>query len=174
MKLNYGRIVTLPLLLLNFAMFIIVLGLSGHFLNDAIGGSAGGNAATTFFITFALVAGVVGCASVIAGLYHLKVWKSETLAATNAVTWVSWVLVLLAMGLAWKEIHIGGRSTKHRVLEAFVIILSFTQLLYLMLLHLGVFGATKYGPSYGEPVVASDVKVTTPATTASPAAASAV
>lgn len=50
--------------------------------------------------------------------------------------------------LACKEISIGGhRGWRLRVLEAFIIILGFTQLLYVMLLHMGLF-SSRYGPGY--------------------------
>lgn len=50
--------------------------------------------------------------------------------------------------LACKEIHLGGhRGWRLRVVEAFIIILTFSQLLYLMLLHAGMF-SSRYGPGY--------------------------
>lgn len=50
--------------------------------------------------------------------------------------------------LACKEINIGGhRGWRLKVLEALIIILGFTQLLYLLLLHAGVFSSS-YGPGY--------------------------
>jgi hypothetical protein len=50
--------------------------------------------------------------------------------------------------LAAKEIHVGGpRSKKLKTLEAFSIILSFFQLLYLLSLHSGILGS-EYGPTY--------------------------
>ncbi|KAK9139055.1 hypothetical protein Scep_008736 [Stephania cephalantha] len=51
-------------------------------------------------------------------------------------------------GLACKEINVGGyRGWRLRVLEALIIILAFTQTLYLLLIHAGVF-SSKYGPAY--------------------------
>lgn len=56
--------------------------------------------------------------------------------------------MLLVNRLACKEINMGGyRGWRLKVLEAFVIILMFTQLLYLLMLHAGVF-SSKYGPGY--------------------------
>lgn len=50
--------------------------------------------------------------------------------------------------LACKEINIGGwRGWRLRVLEGFVIVLAFTQLLYVLLLHAGFFSSS-YGPGY--------------------------
>lgn len=50
--------------------------------------------------------------------------------------------------LAWKEINVGGyRGWRLRVLEAFVIIVTITQLLYVLALHAGHF-SSRYGPGY--------------------------
>ncbi|MCD9642478.1 hypothetical protein HAX54_029316 [Datura stramonium] len=52
--------------------------------------------------------------------------------------------------LACKEINIGGwRGWRLRVLEGFTIVLAFTQLLYVLLLHAGMF-SSRYGPGYRE------------------------
>nr|CAB3456414.1 unnamed protein product [Digitaria exilis] len=66
-----------------------------------------------------------------------------TLAANAASSLIAWAITALAFGLACKEIHIGGhRGWRLRVLEAFVIILAFTQLLYVLMLHAGLFGGS--------------------------------
>lgn len=50
--------------------------------------------------------------------------------------------------LAWKEIVLGGhRGWRLRIVEAFVIILGFTELLYVMLVHAGLY-SSRYGPGY--------------------------
>lgn len=50
--------------------------------------------------------------------------------------------------LACKQIHLGGhRGWRLRVVEAFIIILTFTQLLYLILIHAGLY-SSRYGPGY--------------------------
>jgi hypothetical protein len=50
--------------------------------------------------------------------------------------------------LACKEIHVGGhRGWRLKVVEAFIIILTFTQLLYVLLLHAGII-SSKYGPGH--------------------------
>lgn len=50
--------------------------------------------------------------------------------------------------MACKEINVGGhRGWRLRVVEAFAIILGFTQLLYVLLLHAGMF-SSRYGPGY--------------------------
>ncbi|GJW73401.1 histone-lysine N-methyltransferase family member SUVH9-like protein [Tanacetum coccineum] len=50
--------------------------------------------------------------------------------------------------LACKEINVGGhRGWRLRIVEAFIIILAFTELLYVMLVHAGLYNS-RYGPGY--------------------------
>ncbi|CAI0452013.1 unnamed protein product [Linum tenue] len=104
------------LLVLNFCMYAVVLGIGGWAMNRAIdhGFLIGpgfelpahfspiyfpmGNAATGFFVTFALIAGVVGAASVISGLNHIRAWNSDSLPAAASAGTIAWTLTLLAMG----------------------------------------------------------------------------
>ncbi|CAN1150212.1 Membrane protein PM19L [Linum perenne] len=141
------------LLVLNFCMYVIVLGIGGWAMNIAIDHGfiigAGfelpahfspiyfpmGNAATGFFVTFALIAGVVGAASVISGLNHIRAWHSDSLPSAAAAGTIAWTLTLLAMGFACKEIQLEGRNARLRTMEAFLIILSATQLLYIAAIH---------------------------------------
>jgi len=57
-----------------------------------------GNAATGFFIMFALIAGVAGAASVISGISHLQSWTTTSLPAAVSAATIAWSLTLLAMG----------------------------------------------------------------------------
>ncbi|KAL3741576.1 hypothetical protein ACJRO7_017097 [Eucalyptus globulus] len=143
------------LLLLNFCMFAIVLGISGWAMNRAIdhGFIIGpgfdlpahfspiyfpmGNAATGFFVTFSLIAGVVGVASVIAGVNHVRSWSSYSLPSAASTAAIAWTLTLLAMGFASKEIQLRIRNSRLRTMEAFMIILSVTQLMYIAAIHGG-------------------------------------
>jgi hypothetical protein len=148
-----GRNVAAPLMFLNLIMYLIVLGFSSWCLNRFINGqthhpSFGGNGATMFFLIFSILAAVVGVASKLAGGNHIRAWRNDSLAAAASSSLIAWALTALAFGLACKQINIGGfRGWRLRVLEAFVIILFFTQLLYLVLIHAGVF-SSKYGPGY--------------------------
>ncbi|KAG6551369.1 hypothetical protein Mapa_007015 [Marchantia paleacea] len=138
MSPKMGRAMAGPLLALNLIMYVIVLGLSGWMLNRAITrGSFAGNAATPFLALTSLLAGMVGIAAIIAGVHHLKEWRGHSGAAAQATSWIAWLLLVLAFCLAWKQIRIGGRSVRHRVLEAFIIILTLTKLLYTLSLYLG-------------------------------------
>jgi H+/Cl- antiporter ClcA len=47
---------------------------------------------------FALIASVVGLASVLAGAHHLTVWRTDSLAASHAAAVIAWLLTLLAFG----------------------------------------------------------------------------
>lgn len=57
-----------------------------------------GNAATGFFVTFALIAGVVGVASVIVGVNHIRYWNADSLPSAASAAAIAWTLTLLAMG----------------------------------------------------------------------------
>ena len=57
-----------------------------------------GNAATGFFVTFALIAGVVGAASAISGINHIRSWTADSLPAAASAATIAWTLTLLAMG----------------------------------------------------------------------------
>lgn len=57
-----------------------------------------GNASTGFFVTFALLAGVVGAASAISGITHIRSWTAESLPSAASVATMAWTLTLLAMG----------------------------------------------------------------------------
>ncbi|XP_044461243.1 membrane protein PM19L [Mangifera indica] len=141
------------LLALNFCMYVIVLGIGGWAMNRAIEHGfiigAGldlpahfspiyfpmGNAATGFFVMFALIAGVVGAASAIAGINHIRNWNADSLPSALIAAAIAWSLTLLAMGFACKEIELHIRNARLRTMEAFLIILSATQLLYLAAIH---------------------------------------
>jgi len=160
------------LLLLNFCMYVIVGAIAGWALNNAMDhtystGLRGGipvgffpvyfpmgNEATGFMTIFSLIAAVVGASSCLSGLHHHRVWTAHSLASSAASAMTAWALTLLAMGLAWKEIHIGGRNTKLRTLESFLIILSGTKLFYIFLIHGGLFGGN-YSSNYQDTNVAT-------------------
>jgi hypothetical protein len=142
-KAALGRLLAAPLLLFNLICSIIILGLAGYYLDKYISGgnlfSTGflGNGATLFLVIFSIIAAMLAIASYLAALHHLRVWNAESGAAASAVAWIAWLLLIVAFCLAWKEIHIGHRGTKLKVLEAFVIILTFTHFLYTLVLHIG-------------------------------------
>ncbi|KZV20706.1 AWPM-19-like family protein [Dorcoceras hygrometricum] len=148
-----ARTLAAPLLFLNMIMYFIVLGFASWCINRHINGttnhpSMGGNGATPYFLTFSILAAVLGIVSKVAGGGHLRAWRSDSLAGAGASAIIAWAVTALAFGLACKEINIGGyRGWRLKVLEAFIIILGVTQLLYVMLLHAGIV-SSRYGPGY--------------------------
>lgn len=148
-----GRSIAGPLLFLNLLMYLITLGFASWCLNRYINGqtnhpSFGGNGATMFFLIFAILASLLGIISKLLGANHLRAWRNDSLAAAGSSALIAWAVTALAFGLACKEINIGGwRGWRLRVLEGFIIVLAFTQLLYALMLHAGWFNST-YGPGY--------------------------
>ncbi len=59
---------------------------------------AAGNAATQWFLPLALIASVVGLASVLTGVHHVRVYRTDSLSAAHAASLIAWLLTLLAMG----------------------------------------------------------------------------
>ena len=57
-----------------------------------------GNAATGFFVTFALIAGVVGIASILAGFNHYRSWNDTSKPSAVSSALIAWALTALAMG----------------------------------------------------------------------------
>eukprot|EP00249_Psilotum_nudum_P003325 c16720_g1_i1 orf=271-771(+) len=161
MAYGVSRSLATPLLVLNFCMYVIVFAIAGWAMNkiiDADSTGLMGNAATLYFVILALIAAVVGAASSFSSIHHLKEWKSTTVGGTAASALISWALIVLAMGFACKEIHIGGkRSHRLKTLESFVIILSGTQLFYLLSIH-GGFISGEYAASEGHGTKPQDVK----------------
>jgi hypothetical protein len=140
MAFGMGRGMTAPLAVINFILYVVSACLAGSILNRNFDGKEGyiGNGVTYTFLLFALVASVVGIASTLAGAHHLRLWRTETLAAAAATSLIAWLLTLLAMGVACKEIHTGGYRTKRlKALEALMIILAALELLYLLATHAG-------------------------------------
>ncbi|XP_010932736.1 membrane protein PM19L-like [Elaeis guineensis] len=147
-----GRGFLRPLLFINFIMYITILGLAGWSLDKLIDGEShrhlgGRNTSTGYLVIFSLMTGAVGACSVLAGLLHTRAWRSDSLASAISSALVSWALTALSFGLACKHINLGNRGRHLRTLEAFIIILTFTQLLYLILLHAGII-SSRYGPGY--------------------------
>ena len=80
-----------------------------------------------FFLTFSMLAAVLGIVSKFLGGNHIRTWRNDSLAAAGATSVVAWAVTALAFGLACKQINIGGhRGWRLRIVEAFIIILTFT------------------------------------------------
>ncbi|XP_052205799.1 membrane protein PM19L-like isoform X2 [Diospyros lotus] len=142
-----------PILTANFVGYLILLGLAGWSLDKFIDGEQnhphlGGNQSTSFMLVFASLAGAIGVCSVVAGWVHRRAWRSDSLAAAASSAIAGWALTALAFGLVCKEIIMGGhRGKRLQTLEAFIAISTLSQLLYLLLLHTGMFDS-RFGPLY--------------------------
>ncbi|XP_074297606.1 membrane protein PM19L [Silene latifolia] len=148
-----GKNVAGPLLIFNLILYIIVIGFASWCMNKYINFSTrhpglGGNGATPFFVLLSLLAGVIGVLSRLPGATHVRAWRNDSLAAAGSASLIAWALTALAMGFAIKEISIGGwRGWRLKALEAFIIILTIFEFIYVMVLHAGLFGS-RYGPGY--------------------------
>jgi hypothetical protein len=57
-----------------------------------------GNTATHYFVPLALIASMVGLASVFSGTHHVRVFRNDSLSAAHSTALIAWLLTLLAMG----------------------------------------------------------------------------
>ncbi|KAG0627649.1 hypothetical protein M758_2G218400 [Ceratodon purpureus] len=151
---SVGRGLASPLLTINFILAVVGACLAGWALNRnfdcamRVGEGCVGNGITSVFLPLALIACVVTIAAKFAGTHHLRVWRTDSLAAAAATALIALLLTFLALGVAIKEIKVGGyRPKRLKALEAIIIILGFFEILYTMSLHAGVLG-DKYGPTY--------------------------
>ncbi|XP_071706496.1 membrane protein PM19L-like [Rutidosis leptorrhynchoides] len=148
-----GRGLMVPMLAANFVIYIIMVGLAAWSLDKYIDGQQdhphlGGNPSTTYMLDFAILGGATGLCSLVIGFMHQRAWHSASLGSASSSAFIAWAITAVAFGFAWKEIRMGGRRGKRlQTLELFITISTFSQLLYLMLLHAGLF-SKKYGPDY--------------------------
>ncbi|CAN4080002.1 unnamed protein product [Withania somnifera] len=149
-----GKSLMGPFLVINLVVYLIVLGLAGWSLDKYIDGEQnhphlGGNPSTSFMLMFALIGAVIGASSMLAGFVHLRKWTSQSLATAASSAIISWAITALAFGLVCKQIIMGGhRGKRLQTLEALITIAMVSQLLYILLLHAGIF-RSRYGPVYG-------------------------
>ncbi|XP_022142232.1 uncharacterized protein LOC111012398 [Momordica charantia] len=140
--------ITVSILFFNFCLCIVIFGIGGWVMNDAIdnGFVIGqdlevpahfspiffkiGNSATGFFVVFSFIAAVAVVASVLSGHFYFRLSDSSNLPPAASLALIACFLTILAMGFAWKEVSITVMSGQLMALEAFVIILSVTQLIY--------------------------------------------
>ncbi|KAK1440606.1 hypothetical protein QVD17_06435 [Tagetes erecta] len=151
-----GRGLMVPMMIANFVVYVIVVALAAWSIDKYIDGqqnhpNLGGNPSTTYMLEFGLLGGATGLCSLVIGIMHHRAWRSTSLASASSSAFISWAITAIAFGFAWKEIKMGGRRGKRlQTLELLITISTFSQLLYLMLLHAGVF-SRKYGPDYLSP-----------------------
>lgn len=70
----------------------------GFLPSEIIYAGFGGNGATPFLLTFAILAAVLGIISKFAGGNHLRAWRNDSLAAAGSSSLVAWAVTLLAFG----------------------------------------------------------------------------
>jgi len=58
----------------------------------------GGNGATMFFLTFSILAAILGIVSKFLGGNHMRTWRSDSLASAGAASVVAWGVTALAFG----------------------------------------------------------------------------
>ncbi|XP_073148646.1 membrane protein PM19L [Henckelia pumila] len=151
-----GKSVAFALLILNVVLYFIVIAIAAWAVNHGIERSREtasqlspparlfpiyypfGNMATGFVIIFSLLAGVVGFTTSITGIANVIQWDPPSLQAAAASSLVTWLLTLLAMGLACKEIDVGWTDSNLRALETILILLSGTQLFCTAAIYVGV------------------------------------
>ncbi|KAH7279100.1 hypothetical protein KP509_37G005000 [Ceratopteris richardii] len=105
------RIFVAPLLIINFTLYFIIAAVAGWALDTAIDQgweAVSYDPATYYFVLFSLLAGVLGLGSKFSAAHHLTTWHHHSLASSSSVSYVSWLVTVLAMGLALKQISLGG------------------------------------------------------------------
>lgn len=151
-----GKSAAFMLLILNVLLYFIVIIIASWAVNHAIVRSKEtastlpipakifpiffpfGNMATGFLIIFSLIAGMVGFITSLTGIQNVIQWNAPNLHAAAFSSLTTWLLTLLAMGLACKEIDMGWTDSNLRTLEVILIILSGTQMFCTGAIHAGI------------------------------------
>jgi ABC-type Mn2+/Zn2+ transport system permease subunit len=76
---------------------------------------ATGNAVTNTLLIIALIASVVGMTASFVGTHYLWLWRTKTLDTIAAILLIAWLLTLLVMGIACKDIHTSSYHNKRLV-----------------------------------------------------------
>ncbi|GER37448.1 heavy metal transport/detoxification superfamily protein [Striga asiatica] len=148
------------LLVLNIVLYLIVIFIASWAVNHGIERSHKmasvlslpaqifpiyypfGNSATGFVVLLSLIAGVVGFTTSVTGIGEVIQWDAPNLHAAATSSLISWLLTMLSMGLACKEIDIGWTDSNLvkdlRTLETILILLGGTQLFCTAAIYIGV------------------------------------
>uniref|UniRef100_A0A7N0VLI5 AWPM-19-like family protein n=1 Tax=Kalanchoe fedtschenkoi TaxID=63787 RepID=A0A7N0VLI5_KALFE len=97
-----------------------------------------GNMATGFFIMLSLITGVVGFIASLTAINDVVLGTLASLHAAASSSTIAWLLTLLSMGLACKEISTGWAGSSLRALEVLTIIVSGSQLICTSAIHAGL------------------------------------
>lgn len=132
---------------------LILLALAGYCLDKLFDGALPGqNGATFTLIVLSLVAGMLLVAAIISGVTHFHHYNSGSVGSASTTALIAWVAMLLAFGLACKQIDLGGTGSKTQALEAFVFITTIFTTIYVLILHGGLFHP-KLGVGYNSGTV---------------------
>lgn len=98
-----GRGLMVPMLVANFVVNVIVIGLAAWSLDKYIDGEQnhphlGGNPSTTYMLEFGLLGGAIGMCSLAMGLMHHRAWCSASLASASSSAFISWAITAIAFG----------------------------------------------------------------------------
>ncbi|CAI9110700.1 OLC1v1010768C1 [Oldenlandia corymbosa var. corymbosa] len=99
-----GKTLMGPILMVNFVVYLIVLGLAGWSVDKFIDGEQdhphlGGNTSTGFVMVFSLMGGAIGACSLLSGLIHLRAWQNDSLASASSSAIIAWAITALAFGV---------------------------------------------------------------------------
>ncbi|KAD5960890.1 hypothetical protein E3N88_12362 [Mikania micrantha] len=98
-----GRGLMVPMLIANFVVCMIMVGLAAWSIDKYIDGQQdhphlGGNPSTTYMLEFGLLGGATGLCSLMIGLMHHREWGSSSLASASSSAFVSWAITAIALG----------------------------------------------------------------------------
>ncbi|KAL2229844.1 uncharacterized protein LOC105171413 [Sesamum indicum] len=161
-----GKSAAFALLVLNVILYFIVIAVAAWAVNHGIERSHEtasvlslparifpiyypfGNMATGFVVFFSLIAGVVGFSTSITGINNVIQWNVPNLHAAATSSLISWMLTMLAMGFACKEIDIGWTESNLRTLETILILVSGTQMFCTAAIYIGIDDAVARDRTY--------------------------
>ncbi|CAA2980047.1 uncharacterized protein LOC111393423 isoform X2 [Olea europaea var. sylvestris] len=166
MAFGAGRSAAVALLILNVILYFIITAIAAWAVNHGIEKTHKtasvlplparifpiyypfGNMATGYVVIMSLLAGVVGFTTSVSGINNVLQWDTPNLHAAAASSLVTWLLTLLAMGLACKEIDIGWTGSNLRTLETLLICVSGTQLFCIAAVRVGLDNAVGTADEY--------------------------
>ncbi|KAG5535305.1 hypothetical protein RHGRI_023171 [Rhododendron griersonianum] len=103
------RGVTGLLLVVNLVLYLIIIGLASWCFNQVIdqlsSNHFGGNTATLFMLGYALLGGVIGVSSVIAGFIHNRSWSRDSLGIATSTALISFAVTAIAFGHVQKQVR---------------------------------------------------------------------
>ncbi|XP_075079711.1 membrane protein PM19L-like [Nicotiana tabacum] len=87
-----GRSLMGPFLVINLVVYLIGWSLDKYINGEQNHPHLGGNPSTSFMLMFALIGGVMGASSMLAGFVHLRKWNTQSLASAASSDIISWAI----------------------------------------------------------------------------------